>query len=96
LNELIRIFKTKEEAERKQKIQKVLDELSRYEWVVPSNYLKSFTKEDLPSLISHPEVLHTEFMYGNKLMDFYYIKKMFIPLWSMLVVSFTKKVTIQK
>jgi hypothetical protein len=79
LNELIRIFKTKEEAERKQKIEKVLEELSRYEWVVPSNYLKSFTKEDLPSIISHPEVLHTEFMYGNKLMDFLLYKKNVYP-----------------
>ncbi|GIX42496.1 MAG: hypothetical protein KatS3mg129_2229 [Leptospiraceae bacterium] len=79
LNELIRIFKVKEEEQRKIKIQKVLEELSRYDWVIPANYLKSLNKDDLPSLISNPDVLHTEYMYGNKLMDFLLYKKNVYP-----------------
>jgi len=79
INELYRIFKTKEEEQKKLKIQKALEELSRYDWVVPSNYLKSLPKEDLPNFISHPDVLHTEFIYGNKLTDFLLYKKNVYP-----------------
>ncbi len=79
VEELIKIFKQKEEQEKKQKIQRALEELSKYDWVIPANYIKSLNKENLPEFISHPEVLHTEFVFGNRLEEFFLYKRNIYP-----------------
>lgn len=79
INELIKIFKQKEEQEKREKIQKSLEELLKYDYVISSYSLKTIKKEDLPNLISHPDVLYTEFLYGGKLVDFFLHKNNVYP-----------------
>ncbi|MFN3604983.1 MAG: hypothetical protein ACK4UJ_09765 [Leptonema sp. (in: bacteria)] len=79
VQELIKIFKEKEEREKKEKLQKLLEELLKYEWVVPASTLKNLKREDIPGFLSLSDVLHTEFFYGGKVVDFLLHKKNIFP-----------------
>lgn len=79
LNELIKFYKLKVEQDKKERLQKIMQELSKYELVVPSTSLKNLNEEEIQSLISQPDVLYTEFFYRNKVIDFLLYKKNVFP-----------------
>lgn len=79
LNELIKFYKLKVEQDKKERLQKIMQELSKYELVVPSTSLKNLNEEEIQSLISQPDVLYTEFFYRDKVIDFLLYKKNVFP-----------------
>ena len=79
LNELIRFYRQKEEQEKKERLQKIIEELSKFESVVPATMLRNLKEEDMQNLISQADVLYTEFFYGGKIVDFFLYKKNIFP-----------------
>ncbi|MDW7976682.1 MAG: hypothetical protein RMI35_08995 [Leptospiraceae bacterium] len=79
IEELIKLYKIKEEQEKKQKLQKAIEELQKIEFVIPTQNLKSLSQVDFVTFISQPDVLHTEFLINNRVLNFVLHKKNAFP-----------------